>query len=248
MPSLCVIRAYGEAVFLRSHGTLSRRSKEDTMKFQRFAHLPWVATASLAVLALAAPFAGAQTRYSAYDLSIPGNYGAYLVATNGGQQVGNEFHSIYFIGRNRYYRTHAMLWTGYQAVDLTPNGAIESWATGISGGTQSGWATLATPTGIADHACLWMGSGNAAIDLHPSGCDNSYAYGISGIQSVGSGCGEMTGDIDHAFLWNGSNANCADLHPSGYDDSTAYATNGVQQVGYATTVLGGYDHALLWSG
>ena len=74
---------------------------------------------------------------------------------SGGQQVGDVQ-----VG----WDTHASLWSGTAAswVDLNPVGAHHSYATGVSGGLQVGYAYF---DGRGDRAGLWSGTAESWVSL-----------------------------------------------------------------------------------
>lgn len=130
-------------------------------------------------------------------------------------------------------------WT---VVNLHPTGALQSAATGVSAGQQSGWAQLG-PTVGHTRASLWTGSAASWVNLHPATTTYSRAYAAGDGQQVG----EAPVNLSRAALWNGSAGTWVDLHPAaaGENASIAYAVSGGVQVGSAN-VLGW--HASLWTG
>ncbi len=101
---------------------------------------------------------------------------------------------------------HAGLWTGTAAswVDLHPaNAEPRSWATGVSGGYQVGFASISG----ADHAGMWSGRASSWVDLHallPGSFLYSQASGIHNdvhtIRIVGQGYNTATNRVE-ALMW-----------------------------------------------
>jgi len=120
---------------------------------------------------------------------------------------------------------------GWTVVNLNPAAARYSYAVGVSGGQQVGYADV----GGADHAGLWSGTAGSWVDLNPAGAIGSDAYDVSGGQQVGEASG-------YAGLWSGTAASWVNLNPAGAGYSAAYGVSGGQQVGEAD------GHAGLWSG
>lgn len=161
---------------------------------------------------------------------------------------------------------------GWEVINLHPEGATASSASGISGGRAVGYVTL----GGSTHAALWNGrSPTDYVDLNPVGCAKSEANGISGNEQVGVaptgnaalwhgssasysdlgpgtayGCddGWQVGvEANQAALWRGTAESQTNLHPTGSSSSTAYAIADGQQAGEAVTAQG-IRHAALWEG
>ena len=133
---------------------------------------------------------------------------------------------------------------GWTVVNLNPAGATVSYAYGISGGQQVGYAYL--PGTYLYHAGLWSGTAGSWIDLNPAGVTSSGAYGISGGRQVG-GAAFVSHGPNHAGLWSGSAGSWVDLNPAGAIQSCALGISGGQQVGYAEFGAQNY-HAGVWSG
>lgn len=66
-------------------------------------------------------------------------------------------------------------WT---VVNLHPDGASASYAYGVSGGQQVGYATV----GGFHRASLWSGTAASWVDLNPAGATESLAFGVEGGQ------------------------------------------------------------------
>ncbi len=138
--------------------------------------------------------------------------------------------------------------TSRERLDLNPGGFTESYAYGVGGTQQVGYAS-GPATSFVAHAILWKGSAASAVDLNPTGFNQSFAAATNGTQQVGQGEGTATGGNEHALLWNGSATSYVDLNPSGFTSSFADAISGTWQAGYGQgTATGNANNALLWSG
>jgi probable HAF family extracellular repeat protein len=132
-------------------------------------------------------------------------------------------------------------------MDLHPSGFKSSYATGVSGTSQVGSASV-TADGPY-HAMLWTGTSDSAVDLNPDGFVHSYATGVHGDYQVGYGYDPNAGRFSHALLWNGTAASIVDLNPIGFDWSEALAISSAGQVGRGFGPLtGSNNHALFWNG
>jgi hypothetical protein len=163
--------------------------------------------------------------------------------TNGSVQVGAATN---FVNgpRGTIYRNQAMLWHGSQAsvVNLHPVGAFESFAFGVSEGSQVGYAA---GTGFGgEHALLWRGTAESMLDLHPAGYSGSRAGGVDGDVQVGQGT--LSSGIYQALLWRGTSASVVNLHPTWAEVSAAGDVSGDHQIGIAQR--NGRLHAVLWNG
>ncbi len=140
----------------------------------------------------------------------------------------------------------------YKATLLHPADYIDSFAQGVSGGSQVGYGRgPGAGHGIDSHALLWNSAADSKIDLHPAGFNRSVANGVSSAYQVGwAGGGPVPNGGVHAHLWNGTATSAADLHPLGFDHSYAEDVSEGTQVGWGIPI--GADihsnHALLWSG
>ncbi|QDV91911.1 hypothetical protein RAS2_30190 [Phycisphaerae bacterium RAS2] len=127
-------------------------------------------------------------------------------------------------------------WT---VTNLHPEGASESFATGVHAGQQVGYAKF----GITDRATLWNGSAESWIDLNPFGASSSRALGIHNGQQVGQiGVGSNS---TRAAMWSGSAASFVSLHPAGATFSQAHGVYDGRQVGEVR--YGGSSRATLWN-
>jgi hypothetical protein len=149
--------------------------------------------------------------------------------------------------------SHALLWGGTpnSAVDLNPEGFLESYAVATDGTNQVG-------TGYSDQASgsealLWSGTAASAVVLSAD-YQNTFAVGVRGNEQVGygfNGSGSFA-EQKHAMLWAGTAASGVDLSPSlpfDFYDTYAFGTNGIQQVGYGNDSADDLQfHALLWNG
>ena len=130
-------------------------------------------------------------------------------------------------------------WT---VTNLHPAGAINSRATGGSGGTQVGYVQVG-PTVGHYRASLWTGTAASWVNLHPAGTVYSIGYGGAGANQVGE---VYTDGLPRASIWSGSSGTWINLHPAGpWTNSSAFNMADGQQVG--RTYAGGYN-AALWSG
>jgi hypothetical protein len=136
----------------------------------------------------------------------------------------------------------------YIAIDLTPEGFVESQAAGAANGLQVGFG-FGTATSGAEHALLWFGSATSAVDLHPlTGYHMSNALAASGLTQVGWATHADFG-VPHAFLWSGSAATGVDLNPEAFGFSRAFGVFGDVQVGLSGGPSTGFiQHAVLWRG
>ena len=111
---------------------------------------------------------------------------------------------------------HALLWEGEGTpVDLHPEWAELSSATGVGYGVQVGWARVAGAPLLpgncsVDHAVRWDGTAESAIDLHdflPGEWDTSRADGVDEYGNIIGRARPMLGDSlqsDRAVLWWGN--------------------------------------------
>ncbi len=185
------------------------------------------------------------TADSVVDLNPSGFTQSYGFGVAGGQQVGTG----YLANENLPI---ALLWFGTagSVVDLNPNDFTTSSAQRNSGSQQVGYGS-GFATGNNYHALLWSGTADSVVDLNPSGFTQSYGFGISGSQQVGFGSGSASGNYKHALLWSGTASSVVDLGSllsSDYSSSVALDidANG-NVVGYATYILTGQEHAILWT-
>src|SRR6201989_2982605 len=112
----------------------------------------------------------------------------------------------------------------YTMIDLTPVGAANATAAGISGAQQfgtAGFPSNVTPGTVENHAVLWSGGADAFTDL-----GLGTAYGVGDGQQVGIA-------FNHAALWSGTPESFVDLNPDLWNTSVAAGVAGGQQVGTA---------------
>ena len=117
-------------------------------------------------------------------------------ATTGLQQVGTVW--------TQSGSPHAALWSGTSNsfVDLNPSAASASYANGISGSEQVGYAQI----GNNNHAALWFDNSDSFVDLHAVLATNYTDSEATGISSIGNittiaGYGVTTSGSIHAILW-----------------------------------------------
>jgi hypothetical protein len=110
-------------------------------------------------------------------------------------------------------------------IDLTPAGATNATAVGLSGAQQfgnAGFPSNVTPGTIENHAVLWSGGADAFTDL-----------GVGTANGVGDGQQVGYSSFNHAALWSGTPESFVDLNPTGWNTSAASGVGGGQQVGTA---------------
>jgi hypothetical protein len=110
-------------------------------------------------------------------------------------------------------------------IDLTPAGATNATAVGLSGAQQfgnAGFPSAAAPGTIENHAVLWSGGADAFTDL-----------GVGTANGVGDGQQVGYSSFNHAALWSGTPESFVDLNPIGWNTSAASGVGGGQQVGVA---------------
>ena len=180
---------------------------------------------------------------TATDLNPAGFEVSVAYAADGPTQVGRGFGPA-TANQDHVIQDHALLWRGTasSAIDLHPSGFINSYAYGVSGNKQVGYAS--TNESHLAHAILWKGTAESAVDLNPDGFGSSYAMGITGNHQIGYGY--LTTGGTHALLWKGTAASAIDLQPDGFVDSVGQAISGDSQVGYGRSFATSYEHALLW--
>jgi hypothetical protein len=133
---------------------------------------------------------------------------SYARDTDGNRQVGNG----YFPTPNTApYR--ALLWSGTAAsvVVLHPAGYTHSFAEGVSGNEQVGYA-FNTQGGGNSRALLWHGTAASVVNLHPADYLTSSALATNGVMQVGSGSTLAPGSQSHALRWSGTADSALDLH------------------------------------
>ena len=145
------------------------------------------------------------TAASAVDLDPPGAAyeGSYGYGIDANSQVGAALKIAVNPNDNAY---HAFLWNGTAAsgVDLNPAGMFESYAVGVAGGSQVGYARS---TALGNyHAFLWNGTAGSAVDLHPllTGLGptfaQSQAIAIDQHGNIVGGANDESGRL-YAVLW-----------------------------------------------
>ena len=150
---------------------------------------------------------------------------SYASDTDGSRQVGH----CYFSATDNTPPYQALLWSGTaaSAVSLHPPGFTHSFAEGVSGDEQVGYA-FSWPQGEGDgysRAFLWHGIAASAVSLHPAGYLATTANATNGIHQVGSGGTPDNPQVSHALRWSGTANSVVDLHlllPSEFNSSIAY--------------------------
>jgi Bacterial Ig domain len=134
---------------------------------------------------------------------------SYAHDTDGFRQVGNG----YFPTSSNTAPYRALLWSGSAAsvVVLHPAGYTHSFAEGVSGNEQVGYAFNTQGDGNS-RALLWHGTAASVVSLHPVGYITSSALATNGVMQVGSGSTPATGSQSHALRWSGTAASVLDLH------------------------------------
>ncbi|MFL6333111.1 MAG: hypothetical protein ACJ754_07180 [Pyrinomonadaceae bacterium] len=134
---------------------------------------------------------------------------SYANDTDGRQQVGYG----YFPSNANDAPYRALLWSGMaeSAVVLHPPGYTHSFAQGVGGDVQVGYAFDARSGGHA-RALLWRGTASSVVSLHPVGYVETSALATNGKLQVGFGGSPATGSRSHALLWSGTAESVADLH------------------------------------
>ncbi|MBD0369818.1 MAG: hypothetical protein ICV60_03120 [Pyrinomonadaceae bacterium] len=134
---------------------------------------------------------------------------SYAQDTDGNRQVGNGYFRT--SSNNAPYR--ALLWSGTASsvVVLHPAGFTHSFAEGVSGDEQVGYAFNTSGDGYS-RAMLWHGTAQSAVSLHPAGYVTTVAWATNGVNQVGSGSTPATGSQSHALRWSGTAESVLDLH------------------------------------
>lgn len=150
------------------------------------------------------------TAASLVDLhpSATGCTRSYANDTDGSRQVGYcEFTS----GTTPY---RAILWSGTaeSAVVLHPSGFSHSFAEGVSGSEQVGYAFNTLEGDGYSRALLWHGTAASVVSLHPTGYLATTAYATNGVNEVGSGGPPDNPYASHALRWSGTANSVVDLH------------------------------------
>jgi hypothetical protein len=133
---------------------------------------------------------------------------SYANDTDGRRQVGYG----YFPTRTNTAPYRALLWSGTaaSAVVLHPPGYTHSFAEGVGGDEQVGYAFDARGGGT--RALLWRGTAASVVSLHPAGYAATSALATNGLMQVGFGSTPATDPHSHALLWSGTAESVKDLH------------------------------------
>jgi len=170
--------------------------------------------------------------------------------TDGAQQVGYG----HFDAPEDNLSYRALLWKGSadSAVILHPTGFTHSFAQGVSGGEQVGWAFDALGGDGYDRALLWHGSAESVVSLHPDGYLWTSAYATNGSEQVGLG-GALGGPfgVAHALKWSGTAESVVDLHAAlpaefGEGSSLAYGIDAEGNIAGFAQRPDGTTMAVLW--
>jgi hypothetical protein len=152
------------------------------------------------------------TAASVVDLhpSISGCTRSYGIDTDGTHQVGHCFFAA--VSTTSPYR--ALLWSGTaaSAVLLHPSGFTHSFAEGVSGSEQVGYAFNTLEGDGYARALLWRGTAASVVSLHPAGYITTSAYATNGTNQVGSGTPAEDPYATHALRWSGTANSVVDLH------------------------------------
>src|SRR5215204_1682943 len=135
---------------------------------------------------------------------------SYANDTDGRRQAGYG----YFPSSANTAPYRALFWSGTaaSAVVLHPPGYTHSFAEGVGGDVQVGYAFDARSGGRA-RALLWRGTASSVVSLHPAGYVATSALATNGKLQVGFGVTPATGTRSHALLWSGTAGSVEDLHP-----------------------------------
>ena len=149
---------------------------------------------------------------------------SYANATDGSQQVGYG----YFTTSSNTTPYRALLWSGTaaSAVVLHPPGFTHSFAEGVGGGQQVGYAFNALQGDGYSRALLWRGTAASVVSLHPTGFSATSALATNGSQQVGFGGTPANPYQSHALRWSGTAASVLDLHsllPAEFMDGSSIA-------------------------
>lgn len=134
---------------------------------------------------------------------------SYANDTDGSQQVGYG----YFPTSANKTPYRALLWSGTaaSAVVLHPPGFTHSFAEGVGGGQQVGYA-FNTEGDYYGRALLWRGTAASVVSLHSANYLSTTALATNGTTQVGFGGGPNTLYQSHALRWSGTAASAFDLH------------------------------------
>jgi hypothetical protein len=153
------------------------------------------------------------TAASVVDLhptALSGCTRSYGMDTDGSRQVGHCFYSS--VSTTSPYR--ALLWAGTaaSAVVLHPSGFTHSFAEGVSGSEQVGYAFNTLQGDGYSRALLWRGTAASVVSLHPAGYLATTAYATNGTNQIGSGGPPDYPYANHALRWSGTANSVVDLH------------------------------------
>jgi hypothetical protein len=134
---------------------------------------------------------------------------SYANDTDGRTQVGYG----YFPTPANTAPYRALRWSGTaaSAVTLHPPGYTHSFAEGVGGDEQVGYAFDAHGGG-GTRALLWRGTASSVASLHPAGYAATSALATNGLMQVGFGSTPATEPLSHALLWSGTAESVRDLH------------------------------------
>jgi hypothetical protein len=166
------------------------------------------------------------TPASVVDLhpSINGLKRSYANDTDGSRQVGYGYFSI----PNNTSPYRALLWSGTaaSAVVLHPAGYTHSFAEGVKGNQQVGYAFNTLRGNGYSRALLWRGTAASVVSLHPAGYSATTALATNGSMQVGSGGPPSSPYQSHALRWSGTAKSVLDLHlllPAEFRDGNSIA-------------------------
>ena len=174
---------------------------------------------------------------------------SYGEDTDGVHQVGYG----YFGTPDSLSPYRALLWEGSaaSAVDLHPPAFTHSFAEGVSGDEQVGYAFNTAEGDGYTRALLWRGSAESVISLHPDEFLASTAYATNGTQQVGFGETAGLPSTAHALRWSGTKESVFDLHsllPEEFSEgnSIAYDIDAEGNIAGAAQRPDGSTVAILW--
>jgi hypothetical protein len=129
--------------------------------------------------------------------------------TDGNRQVGYGYFPAF--SNTSPYR--ALLWSGTaaSAVVLHPPGFSHSFAEGVSGDEQVGYAYNVFGD-YYSRALLWHGTAASVVSLHPAEYLSTAALATNGTMQVGYGGSQATNYQSHALRWSGTAGSVVDLH------------------------------------
>jgi hypothetical protein len=174
---------------------------------------------------------------------------SYANATDGSHQVGYGYFPT--SGNTTPYR--ALFWSGTaaSAVVLHPPGFTHSFAEGVGGNEQVGYAYNTLQGDGYVRALLWRGTAASVVSLHPAGFLATSALATNGSQQVGFGGTPANPYQSHALRWSGTAASVVDLHallPAEFTDGSSIAYD-IDALGNITGLAqrpDGSTTAVLW--